>query len=47
MFTDEKYYNLGLPQQESFTEDVLQQITHRWQYYPKGSTEEAYRKGLF
>ncbi|MBI2150129.1 MAG: cytochrome-c peroxidase [Acidobacteria bacterium] len=47
LFTDQKYYNLGVTYQESFLEDPLQQITHRWQYYQKGSTEEFYRKGKF
>ena len=45
MFTDQKYYNLGIPQQESFLEDPIQQITHRFQYFSKGATEEAYRNG--
>lgn len=45
MLTDEKYYNTGVPLQESFLEDPLQQVTHRFQYYSKGSTEELFRKG--
>ncbi|MBI4520833.1 MAG: hypothetical protein HY701_08330, partial [Gemmatimonadetes bacterium] len=45
LLTDEKYYNLGVPQQPSFLEDSLQQITHRFQYASKGITEELYRKG--
>ena len=45
MFSDQKYHNLGLPQQESFLEDPIQQITHRFQYYSKGSSEDAYRNG--
>ena len=45
MFTDQKYHNLGIPQQESFLEDPIQQITHRFQYFSKGSTEDAYRNG--
>ncbi len=45
MLTDEKYYNTGVPLQESFLEDPQQQITHRFEYYSKGVTEELYRKG--
>ncbi len=44
MLSDEKYYNLGVPLQESFLEDPLQQITHRFEYYSKGVPEEIYRK---
>ena len=44
MLSDEKYYNLGVPLQESFLEDPQQQITHRFEYYSKGVPEEIYRK---
>jgi cytochrome c peroxidase len=43
MFSDEKYYNLGVPLQESFLEDPIQQITHRFEYFSKGVPEEIYR----
>lgn len=45
VFSDQKYYNTGVPLQESFLEDPLQQITHRFEYYNKGVTENLYRKG--
>ncbi|MBI4472864.1 MAG: cytochrome-c peroxidase [Acidobacteria bacterium] len=45
LFSDQKYYNLGVPQQEDFLQDPLLQITHRWQYYQKGSDEDVYRQG--
>ncbi|MBI2246961.1 MAG: cytochrome-c peroxidase [Armatimonadetes bacterium] len=45
LLSDEKFYNTGVPLQPSFLEDPLQQITHRFQYFSKGVTEELYRKG--
>ena len=45
MFNDQKFYNVGVPQQPSFLEDPIQQITHRFQYYSKGATENIYRNG--
>lgn len=45
VLSDQKYYNLGLPQQESFLKDPIQQITHRFQYFSKGVSEESYRYG--
>ncbi|MCH8043529.1 MAG: hypothetical protein IID44_07400 [Planctomycetes bacterium] len=45
MLTDQKYHNLGIPQNESFLEDPIQQITHRFEYYSKGVSEEVYRNG--
>ena len=45
MFSDQKYYNLGLPQEASFLEDPIKQITHRFQYFSKGAAEDIYRNG--
>ncbi len=45
ILSDQKYYNLGVPQQTSFLDDPIQQITHRFQYASKGVTEELYREG--
>ena len=41
--TDEKYYNLGLPENPVFEEDPLRQITFRFEQYAKGVSEEIYR----
>jgi cytochrome c peroxidase len=43
-FTDEKYYNLGVPESYLFSEDPLRQITFRYEQYAKGVTEDLYRK---
>ena len=42
-FTDEKYYNLGVPENPVFEEDPLRQITFRFEQFAKGVTEEIYR----
>lgn len=42
-FTDEKYYNLGVPENPEFDEDPQRQITFRFQQYAKGVYEEIYR----
>lgn len=42
-FTDEKYSNLGIPENPAFEEDPLEQITFRFEQYAKGVTEEIYR----
>lgn len=44
MFTDEKYYNLGVPRSERWSKDGVAQITFRFELYAKGVTEEKYRK---
>ena len=41
--TDEKYYNLGLPENSEFEEDPLRQITFRFEQYAKGVPENIYR----
>jgi cytochrome c peroxidase len=43
MLTDEKYYNLGLPENPVFEESALHQITFRFEQYAKGVTEDIYR----
>jgi len=43
LFTDEKYYNNGVPTNERWSEDGLAQITFRYELYAKGSTEKLYR----
>jgi cytochrome c peroxidase len=45
ILSDQKYYNLGLPQEASFLEDPIKQITHRFQYFSKGVAEDKYRYG--
>ena len=44
LLTDQKYYNLGVPQLDRWSDDGLSQITFRYELYAKGSTEEMYRK---
>ena len=42
-FTNEKYYNLGVPDNPGFEEDPLKQITFRFEQFAKGVPEEIYR----
>lgn len=42
--SDQKFHRLGVPEPESFTQDALLQITHRWQQYQKGLPEGRYRE---
>ncbi len=44
LLTDQKYYNVGVPENEVFAEDALKQITFRYEQYAKGVSEEIYRK---
>ncbi len=44
LLSDEKYYNLGVPQLDRWSDDGLSQVTFRYELYAKGSTEEMYRK---
>ncbi len=51
-FSDQKYYNTGVPENPAFAEDPLKQITFRFEQYAKGVPEDVYRKtktdlGLF
>ena len=41
--SDQHYYNIGVPYAKRWEEDGLAQITFRFEYYAKGSTEEVYR----
>jgi len=41
--SDEKFYALGLPENEAFKTEPLYQITHRWEHYQKGVPEANYR----
>jgi cytochrome c peroxidase len=41
--SDQRFYNLGLPEHPDLAEDPLLQITHRWEQYAKGTTEDGYR----
>jgi cytochrome c peroxidase len=44
LLTDEKYYNLGVPENPAFEFDQSRQITFRYEQYAKGVPEEIYRK---
>lgn len=41
--SDQRYYNIGVPAASRWEEDGLAQITFRFEYYAKGSSEELYR----
>ncbi len=41
--SDQRLYNLGVPENPVFTEDPLYQITLRWENYQKGISEQVYR----
>lgn len=41
--SDQRFYALGVPENEVFKTDPLFQITHRWEHYQKGVTEPGYR----
>lgn len=43
MLTDEKFYDIGVPDPPEFVENGIQQVTFRFQFYAKGSAEEVYR----
>ncbi|HYD94551.1 MAG TPA: cytochrome c peroxidase [Noviherbaspirillum sp.] len=43
--SDQKFYALGVPDHPAFKNDVITQVTHRWQWYQKGMPESAYRNG--
>ena len=43
LFSDQKYYNLGVPRHEGWLDDGLKQITFRYELYAKGVPEEDYR----
>lgn len=41
--SDQKFHRLGVPEPAAFKDDALLQITHRWQQYQKGQSEDKYR----
>ena len=43
LFSDQKYYNTGVPPLDEWNDDGLKQVTFRYELYAKGSTEEMYR----
>ena len=43
IFTDEKFYDIGVADPPEFEENGIQQVTFRYQNYAKGSHEEDYR----
>ena len=43
IFTDEKFYDIGVADPPEFEENGIQQVTFRFQHYAKGSAEEIYR----
>ncbi|MBC8269698.1 MAG: cytochrome-c peroxidase, partial [Rhodospirillaceae bacterium] len=44
LFSDQKYYNLGVPRAERWLDDGLAQITFRFENYAKGVTQKMYRE---
>ncbi|NKB59798.1 MAG: cytochrome-c peroxidase [Alphaproteobacteria bacterium] len=44
LLTDQKFYNLGVPRAEDWSESGLAQITFRYEQLAKGVTEKLYRK---
>ena len=43
LFSDEKYYNLGVPPADIWEEDGMAQVTFRYELYAKGVSEALYR----
>ncbi len=43
LFSDQKFYNLGVPPAARWEEDGLAQVTFRYELYAKGVKEELYR----
>lgn len=51
-FSDDDYHNLGVPENEAFADDVLRQVTLRFEYFAKGVPQSYYHEarwdlGLF
>ena len=44
LLSDQKFYNLGVPRAEEWTQSGLAQVTFRYEQYAKGVTEKMYRK---
>lgn len=42
--SDQRFYALGVPENEVFQKDPLFQITQRWEHYQKGVSEKTYRE---
>lgn len=42
--SDQKFYNTGLPDFQGFKDEPLYQVTHRWEHYQKGVSEQKYRQ---
>jgi cytochrome c peroxidase len=42
--SDQRFYALGVPENELFKTEPLYQITHRWEHYQKGVSEKSYRE---
>lgn len=45
LISDQRFYNLGVPENAVFQSDPIYQITLRWELYQKGMSEAEYRKG--
>ncbi|MBT5308921.1 MAG: cytochrome-c peroxidase [Rhodospirillaceae bacterium] len=43
LFSDQQYYNLGVPRAETWLDNGLAQITFRFEQYAKGVTQKMYR----
>lgn len=43
--SDQKFYDLGLPDFQGFKDEPIYQVTHRWEIYQKGVAEQKYRHG--
>ncbi len=43
LVSDQRFYNLGVPEAPEFSDDPLYQITQRWEVYQKGVDEPTYR----
>jgi len=43
LLTDQKYYNLGIPRAEEWSDNGMAQVTFRYEQYAKGVTEKMYR----
>ena len=41
--SDQKFHDIGLPDFPGFKNNALLQVTHRWEHYQKGVSEDRYR----
>jgi cytochrome c peroxidase len=44
--SNQQFHALGVPDHPGFKDDVLLQVSHRWQWYQKGMSENAYRSAV-